>query len=110
MITPPRPTPPDAAEQVAALSRRTAHAVYALHAYIRENTGPAYANEVVLFDREAISTQATATSLANAEKLGLVEKWPSPGVSSLWTMTPHGGDLSGALEDRFLADTEEADR
>lgn len=98
-----RPVPADAAEQVAALPRRTAHAAYALHAWIRDYTGPARASEVVLYDKEALDVRSTARALGAAKKLGLVDYWGA----GLWTMTPHGGDLAGALEDRFLAETED---
>ncbi len=98
-----RPVPDDAAEQVAALPRRAAHATYALHAWIRDYIGPAKASEVVIYDVEALDSRSTGRALAAAQKLGLVERWGA----GLWTMTLHGGDLAGALEDRFLAETED---
>lgn len=98
-----RPTPIDAAEQVAALPRRTAHAAYALLAYARDYPyGPHRASEVVSYDSEAVSAQATGRALASAMHRGLADRWGE----GLWTPTVHAGDLRQALEDRFLRETE----
>lgn len=97
-----RPVPADAAEQVAALPRRTAHAAYALYAWINDNMGPARTSEVVVYDKEALDARSTGRALAAAKRVGLVDYWGS----GLWTLTPHGRDLAGALEDRFLRETE----
>ena len=98
-----RPTPPDAAEQVAALPRRVAHATYALLARTRDYPyGPHRAPVVVHYDIEAPSARSTADALRRAMSRGLVDRW-GPG---LWTPTLLAQDLRGALEDRFLADTE----
>lgn len=106
MIRRPRPpfanrrTPPDAAEQVARLSRRTAHAAFALLEASRELNMPVKASEVIIYDVEALSTQSTGRALSAARRSRLADNW-----GGVWTPTLHAHDLRGALEDRFLADT-----
>ncbi len=97
-----RPTPPDAAEQVAALPRRTAHAAHALLACCADMRGPAKVNEVIMYDAEALSTRATAAALSGARRARLADYWGR----GVWVPTIHAHDLRAALEDRFLADTE----
>lgn len=99
-----RETPRDAAEQVAALPRRVAHAAHALLATTDEIGGPAVVAEIVVHDREALNVQSTSAALGRAcHKHGLAENWGS----GVWTPSLRARDLRGALEDRFLADTEE---
>lgn len=99
---PTRPTPPDAVEQVAALPRRTAHATYALLATCEDQHGPAIASEVVIFDSEALSAFSTGRALAAARRRGLAQHWGG----GVWAPSNLAYDLRGALEDRFLADTD----
>lgn len=97
-------TPPDAAEQVAAFPRRTAHAVFALlEAQRQDGYGPFKASEIVTYDSEAISAVATGRALFHGLKLGLTDRW---GVG-LWSPTIHATLLREALEERFLEDTTE---
>lgn len=100
-----RTTPADAAEQVAALPRRTAHVAHALLTTIREDGGPVKASEVVVYDAEALSVNSTASALQSARRHGLAEYWGE----GIWTASLHASDLRDALEDRFLADTEPSD-
>lgn len=98
------PTPADADEQVAALPRRTAHAVFALlETQRQEGYGPFKASEIVVYDSEAISAVSTGRALFHALSLGLADRW---GVG-LWTPTNHATLLREALEQRFLRETEE---
>lgn len=100
-LTPVRPKPADAVEQVAALPRRTAHAAHALLACCADLRGPAKVGEVILYDEEALSTRATAAALGGAKRARLADYWGGVG----WVPTTHAHDLREALEDRFLADT-----
>lgn len=98
-----RQTPPDAAEQVAALPRRTAHAAHALLATTRElGYGPLLASEIIVHDSEATSSHATGSALASACRYGLADRWGM----GLWSPSTHARDLEAALEDRYLSDTE----
>ncbi len=97
--------PPDAAEQVAALPRRTAHAAYALIACCADDKGPVRASDVVLYDREAVSAVSTGCALASALRHGLADRW-APGI---WVPSLHAMDLRNDLEDRFLAETARED-
>lgn len=98
-----RQTPTDAAEQVAALPRRVAHATYALLAWGRDHPyGPHRPGEVVLYDPEAPSATSTSGALCRAMRNhGLADRWGR----GLWSPSPLAQDLFPALEDRFLADT-----
>lgn len=100
-----RPTPKDAAEQVVALPRRTAHAAHALLTTIREDGGPVKASEVVVYDSEALGVNSTASALQSARRHGLAEYWGQ----GVWAASLRASDLRRALEDRFLADTEPSD-
>lgn len=97
-------TPADAAEQVAALPRRTAHAVFALlEAQRQDGYGPFKASEVVIYDSEARSAVSTGRALFHAMSLRLADRW---GVG-LWSPTLQATLLREALEERFLRETEE---
>jgi len=93
-------TPPDAAEQVAALSRRVAHATHALIESSRELNMPVKASEVIIYDAEALTVNSTGKALSAARRKGLAENW-----GRVWTPSLRALDLRKALEDRFLADT-----
>jgi len=97
-------TPPDAAKQVAALPRRTAHAAYACFAAREAGglIGPVTAREVLTHDKESLSIQSTARALASAQRRGLVQCW-----GGVWSALPAAYALRSALEDRFLADTDD---
>jgi hypothetical protein len=99
--------PADAAEQVAALPRRIAHATYALLAWDRDHPyGPHRTGDVVLYDPEAPSASSTSHALLRAMRdHSLVDRW---GIG-LFTPTNTGRLLFAALEDRFLAETEQPD-
>jgi hypothetical protein len=99
-----RERPVDAAEQVAALPRRVAHATYALLAWGRDHPyGPHRPGDVVLYDAEAPSASSTSGALCRAMRNhGLVDRWGR----GLFTPTLLGQDLFPALEARFLAETE----
>jgi len=96
-----RPTPPDAADRVAALTRRVAHATFALLETNRELGMPVKASEVVMYDAEALSVVATGRALSAARRRGLAENW-----GGVWTPSLLALDLRKALEDRFLTDTD----
>lgn len=98
-----RPTPPDAAEQVAALPRRVAHVVYAVQAISHDlGNGPWRASEIITYDPEALTVASTSGALRRALARGLVDRWGH----GIWTTTPHADDLRDALESRFLSETE----
>lgn len=97
-----RPTPPDAAEQVAALPRRVAHVSYAVIATAADIHGPVSPSEVILFDPESPSLAATCSALRRAINAGLVDRWGW----GVYVSTLHAHDLHTALEDRFLSETE----
>lgn len=102
----PTKTPADAAEQVAKMPRRVAHATFAILVLQHDgNYGPHKASEIVVYDAEALSAVSTGRALAHALKLGLVDRWGT----GLWSPTNHAQLLYPALEDRFYADTEPAD-
>lgn len=84
---------------VAALPRRTAHALYALTACARSmhGSGPFFASEIVLYDPEAVSALATGAGLAHARKHGLADN-----TAGLWWATSLGNSLWRHLEARVL--------
>jgi hypothetical protein len=100
-------------EFVASLPRRIAHVTHALI----ESSGPyAYGQglrttaEVLVYDSESLSQQATYGALIRAVRRGLVDRTVGldDGVwHSLWLPTSLALDHRRALEDRFLADTKE---
>lgn len=95
-----RKTPNDAAEQVAALPRRAAHAAYALIACSEFMNGPVTAAEVVVWDSESPSSSATRSALQTAQRYGLAEQH----ARAIWIPSFHARDLKTALEDRFLTE------
>jgi hypothetical protein len=90
---------------VAGLSRRVAHAAYALLAAIDEHGGPVYSREVAVRDPEAPNARSTTTALMHAERSGLAAA--AGPVPVVWIATPLCHELKGALEDRFLTDTQD---
>ena len=61
-------------EVVAALPRRTAHALHALLEVEHDPSlegGPFLASEVVVYDEEALTARSTAAALRAAQRLGL---------------------------------------
>lgn len=88
-------------EAVAALPRRTAHALYALLESSREANMPVTAAEAMLYDDEAMSPQGTGQALANARRLGLAVQ-----AGRWWAPTGATLDMRSALEERFLRETE----
>lgn len=90
-------------EIVAALPRRTAHA---LHALLELEKHPVTqiptAAEVMLYDMEADSPRGTAAALRHAAKLGYAMRVPP----AYWTATFSGLELRRALEDRYLRETD----
>lgn len=97
-----RQTPSDATEQVASLSRRTAHVTHALLVCAEEERTPARADEIVIYDSEAINATSTARALANAVKENLAVK-----AGDFWIPSLRAHDLRSALEERFLRETAE---
>lgn len=95
-----RKTPTDAAEQVAALPRRTAHAAHALIACSEFMNGAVTAAEVVVFDSESLSSSATRSALLTAQRYGLAEQH----ARAIWIPSLEAKDLRTALKDRFLAE------
>lgn len=88
-----------AALDVTKLSRRVAHAVYALLFCDEPTYGPYTASEIVLYDPEAMSVQSTAAALREAAKLGLCMN-----VRGLWTPSFVAMEKKSEFEDRFLRD------
>lgn len=86
------------------LSRRVAHAVYALVAASREHKMPVTAQEIMLYDSEAVSTKATGTALALARRKELAAY-----TGRYWLPTNDAYELYPELERRFLEDTQEGD-
>lgn len=93
-----------AAEEVAALSPRVAHVTHALLAAWQESPGPLKANEIVIYDWEALTARDTGAALTAARRAGLVD-----GIRGLWFASPKAHELKSALEDRSLADEEARD-
>ncbi len=94
-------------EFVSTLPRRTAHAAHALVACstelgAHERSVPSAA-EVILYDAEALSVQATGSALAHAARKGLAFRVPP----RYWCVTGWGHKCRAALEDRYLRETEE---
>lgn len=86
---------------VAALPRRTAHALHAL--LTCNNDGiPSIASEIVIYDSEARSSKATAAALREASQRGYCVC-----ANGVWFTTPAAYELRPALEARFLADTDD---
>jgi hypothetical protein len=84
------------------LTRRAAHAAHALLVAQSELRMPPTAQEVMLYDAEALSVQQTAGGLRAAKGEGLC--WPVP--PKYWTPTERAQCLRTELEDRFLRETE----
>ena len=89
---------------VAALPRRTAHAVHALMACSRDLNMPVTAAEICLYDEEAQSVRGTGNALAHARRLGLAVF-----TGQYWVPSFTALDMRGAFEDRFLTETEDND-
>ena len=90
-------------EAVAALPRRTAHALHALLEVEHDPSlegGPFLASEVVVYDEEALTARSTAAALRAAQRLGLAVC-----AGGYWTPTFRAYDLRGALEERYLEET-----
>lgn len=96
-----RRTPADAAEQVAGLPRRTAHALHALIVAEKELQMPVTAAEVAVYDLESFSAKGTGQALSSCCKRKLAVK-----AGKLWICTPAGRDLTAQLEERFLRETD----
>jgi hypothetical protein len=94
---------------VAALPRRTAHAVSALMqaANIMEGNGagPFTAAEVCVYDSEAMSVRHTAAALRAGQRAGLCVY--IPGGEGYWTPTNAALDQKREFEERFCDETEE---
>jgi hypothetical protein len=86
---------------VAALSRRVAHASHALLVSAKENGMPVTSAEVMIYDEESFSVVQTSRSLVEAHRRGLAI-WSG----KYWVPTPYCHDLEGALEERYLRETE----
>jgi hypothetical protein len=97
----PRPTEEELRE-VDQLPRRTAHAVHGLLVASREHGMPVTAVEVMVFDEEALSVQATARGLSDARRRGLASF-----TGKFWIPTPAAENLRRRFEDRFLDDTKD---
>jgi hypothetical protein len=104
-LIPVEETAANAVEQVAALPRRTAHAAFALLDAVLELNMPPTAAEICTFDIESLGVRETANALASAKRHGLAIY--EPGMR-LWVPTVAAMNQRQALEDRFLAETEEA--
>lgn len=87
------------AAYVASLSTRVAHVTHALLTTVTELGGPAKAKEIVIYDREAMSTRSTGAALVAAQREGL-----AAGTRGIWIPTPKAHCHRQALEDRFLED------
>ncbi len=94
---------PSKVERVAALPRRTAHALHALIESSRDLKMPALAREVILYDGEAMTVRSTSAGLRHAQFLGLAVF-----TGRYWTPTNAALDLRYALEDRYLREAVEA--
>ena len=94
------PTPQ---EVVAGLPRRTATRRYVLLEVEHDPSlegGPFLASQVVVYDEEALTARSTAAALRAAQRLGLAVC-----AGGYWTPTFRGYDLRGALEERYLEET-----
>lgn len=91
------------AATVAALPRRTAHAMHALvYAGIELNM-PVTAAEVCIYDSEAPNIVSTGAALREARERGLAIF-----TGKYWIATNEALELRSALEERFLRETEES--
>ena len=93
---------PEKVRIVAALPRRTAHALHALLESSREMNMPVTAAEAMLYDEEAMGPRGTAMALKHAQRLGYC--FVTPG--GYWVPGNATYDLRYALEDRYLRETE----
>lgn len=88
---------------VAALPRRTAHALHALLEASAALHMPPTAAEVVVYDAEAANVRGTAAALRHAQRLG----YCACTRGGYWVPGNAAYELGRALEDRYLAETEE---
>jgi hypothetical protein len=86
---------------VAALPRRTAHALHALVEAERTLNMPVSAQEVVVFDSEALNATSTALALAHARSLGYCFL-----AKGLWMAANRAHELRPQLEARYLKETD----
>lgn len=95
-------TPAPAPGDVAKLSRRVAHAVYAMLACTKDRGNmPSTAAEIVVFDEEASSAQETAAALKQAQKLGYAVY-----TGRYWVPTQAATLRRTEFEERFLQDVD----
>jgi acetylornithine deacetylase/succinyl-diaminopimelate desuccinylase-like protein len=88
------------------LTRRQAHAAYALLQAQDEYKTPVTAEEIVVYDEEASSVRATAAALVSAQRVGLAVFVPGDGFApACWTPTQACYGLRGLLEERYLRET-----
>lgn len=93
---------PEKLSYVESLSRRTAHAVFALLESSIQLNMPVTAQEVMVYDGEALTAQSTGSALREAAKLGLAGY-----TGRYWIPSTRAYDLRRAFEDRYLRETEE---
>lgn len=86
---------------VAALPRRTAHALHALLVSNDEQRAPSTAAEVCVYDGEALGARATAAALREGWRRGYCVCAPG----GYWAALAPAQQLRGALEARYLEDT-----
>lgn len=98
-------TAEEKADYVAALPPRVAHAAHALLVCAREEHTPATAAEVCVYDShvEAFSARHTGAALREAQRRGLAIN-----AFGVWVPTPWAHEVQLALEERALADEDEA--
>ena len=97
-----RKAPTNGAEIVAALPKRTAHALYGLICAVHELRMPPTAREVIVYDEASHSQHSTVAGLCDARRRGYCVN--SGGV---WATLPAGHDLWPWLEDRVLSENSE---
>lgn len=95
-------TPAPERGEVAKLSRRVAHAVYALLACTKDRGNmPATSAEIAIFDEEASSVQETAAALRQAQKAGYAVY-----SGRYWVPTAAATLRRAEFEERFLTDVD----
>lgn len=94
---------PEKLAYVEKLPARMAHALHALLEATREHVMPVTAQEIMIYDWEAMSPQGTGAALREAQKRGLAVAVPG----GYWVATNQTNELRYALEDRALRDQDE---
>jgi hypothetical protein len=85
--------------RVGDLTPRVAQAVHALLETLAHTRGvPVTAAEVMIYDGQALTVQATAAALAAALRLGLTDR----AGTGLWMAANQAREMRRALEDRVL--------